>query len=156
MQSFYRPHKRVTFDNTRPDPKTGKPVYLASMTKQEFKAECDINNVIKQFKPHHMHQMMAANLASGMYADLPDSVDYQEALHLVEEARRQFLSVPAKVRERFGQDPAQFLAFTQNPDNLEELREMGLAQKPAPAPQPLEVIIKGPAPDVSPPPVSKG
>lgn len=156
MQSFYRPHKRVTFDNSAPDPKTGKPVYIPSMTKQEFKHECDINNVIKQFKPHHMHQMLVANLASGMYADLPDSVDYQEALHLVEEAKRQFLSVPAKVRERFGQDPAEFLAFTQDPANLEELRALGLAKPAEQPPAPLEVVIKGPAQDSPPPPVSKG
>lgn len=152
MKSFYRPHKRVTFDNTAPDPKTGKPVRIPSMTKQEFQAECDINNVIKQFKPHHMQQMLAANLASGMYEDLPDPVDYQEALDLVRAADREFMTIPSKVRERFGHDPRAFLAFSSDPANLDELRSLGLA-KPAVAPAaPVEVIIKGPAQDDKPPP----
>jgi len=146
IYSFYRPHRRVTEDNLHSDPVTGELVPMPSMTKQEFQYECDINNVIKQFKPHHMQQMLAQNLASGMYVDLPEAYDYQDALHLVKEAERQFLSVPSKVRERFGHDPAAFLAFTQNPDNLEEMRQLGLA-KPAPVePGPVEVKIVNPIP----------
>lgn len=144
--SFYRPHRRVTEDNLHQDPITGKTVPMPSMAKQEFQNECDINNVVKQFKPHHMQQLLAMNLASGAYADLPDSYDYQESLHLVQEAERQFFTVPAKVRDRFGQDPAQFLAFINNPANLEEARALGLA-KPAPTPpQPLEVKVVNPEP----------
>lgn len=150
--SFYRPHRRVTEDNLSPDPKTGELKYMPSMTKQEFANECDINNVIKQFKPHHMAAMLQANLNSGAYTDLPDSYDYQEALHLVKDAERQFMTIPAKVREQFGQDPSAFLAFINNPANLDEARKLGLA-KPAPvAPPPVEVIVKGAPPE---PPASK-
>lgn len=146
LRSFYRPHKRVTFDNVVVDPKTGELVELPSMTKQEFKAECDINNVVKQFKPHHMQQMLAANLASGAYTDLPDSYDYQDALHIVKDAEERFMTVPAKVRDRFGQDPAQFLRFLQDPANIKEARELGLATpEPVPTP-PVEVKIVSPAP----------
>lgn len=143
--SFYRPHARVQFDNV--DPTTGE--VLPSMTKQEFKNECDINNVIKQFKPHHMAAMLQANLNSGAYTDLPDSYDYQQSLDLVREAERQFLTVPAKVRERFGQDPGQFLAFLNNPDNLKEARDLGLAKPEVAPPPPVEVIVKG-APEAPP------
>lgn len=140
-RSFYRPHKRVTFDNLYLDPATGELTQMPSMAKQEFKHECDINNVIKQFKPHHMAEMLRQNLAAGAYADLPDSYDYQEALELTKEAERQFMTVPSKVRERFGHDPAVFLAFTSDPKNLDEMRTLGLA-KPLPAPiPPMEVKI---------------
>lgn len=147
MYSFYRPHKRVTEDNSVPDPRDPKKrISLPSMTKQEFQAECDINNVVKQFKPHHMAQMLAANLQSGAYTDLPDSYDYQDALHLVKDAEARFLTVPAKVREKFGQDPMNFLAFLQDPKNLDEARALGLA-KPAPkAAEPLEVKVVNPEP----------
>lgn len=141
LRSFYRPHKRVTFDNEYIDPVTGEVAKMPSMTKQEFKFESDINNVIKQFKPHHMAEMLRANMAAGNYADLPDSIDYQEALHLTAEAERAFMTVPSKVRERFGHDPAVFLAFTQDPKNQEELRVLGLAPPlPSPVP-PVEVKI---------------
>jgi len=144
LRSFYRPHKRVTFDNTVVDPKTGELKTLPSMTKQEFKAECDINNVVKQFKPHHMQQLLAMNLASGAYTDLPDSYEFQDALHMVKDAESRFMTVPAKVRDRFGQDPAQFLAFLQDSKNIDEARQLGLATPlPAPTP-PVEVKIVSP------------
>lgn len=145
-RSFYRPHLRVhpdlgTIDVI--DKKTGeiKKMPMPSMTKQEFKAECDINNVVRQFKPHHMQQLLAANLASGAYADLPDDYDYQAALDLVRDAERQFMTVPSKVRDRFGHDPAQFLAFLNDPANLEEARTLGLAKPAAVETPPIEVKI---------------
>jgi len=144
LRSFYRPHKHVTEDNLFEDPHTGELTTMPSMTKQEFQHECDINNVVKQFKPHHMQQMLAANLQSGMYSDLPDSYDYQEALHLIKDANARFLTVPSKVRERFGHDPAAFLAFTQDPKNLDELRTLGLAKAAPKAPEPVEVKIINP------------
>lgn len=151
LRSFYRPHRRVTFDNLYLDPTTGEYAVMPSMTKQEFQFECDINNVIKQFKPHQMVEMLRANLASGMYSDLPDSYDYQEALHLVKDADKMFLTVPSKVRERFGHDPAAFLAFTQNSANLSELRQLGLAQPEAAPPAPVEVKIINPPKTTEPP-----
>lgn len=141
LRSFYRPHKRVTFDNLSDDPVTGELVYLPSMTKQEFKFECDVNNVVKSFKPHHMQAMLAANLASGAYTDLPDAYDYQDALHLVQDAEKRFMTMPAKVRDRFGQDPSQFLAFINNPGNQAEAISLGLASSPAPAAEPMAVKI---------------
>lgn len=144
QRSFYRPHKRVTQDNDWVDPITGEVGKMPTMTKQEFKHECDINNVIKSFKPHQMLAMLQQNLNAGNYSDLPDSYDFQEALHLVKDAEKQFLTVPAKVRDRFGQDPAQFLRFINDPANLDEARALGLA-KPAPAPTaPVQVQIVSP------------
>lgn len=139
--SFYRPHKRVTQDNLYLDPVTGELAEMPSMAKQEFKFECDINNVVKQFKPHHMQQMLAANLASNAYTDLPDDYDYQAALELVKDAERRFLTMPSKVRDRFGQDPAQFLAFASNPDNLSEMRALGLAVPEPVPPEPISVTV---------------
>lgn len=147
LRTFYRPHGRVAFSNLSLDPVTGELAELPSMTKQEFQFECDVNNVIKSFKPHQMMQALQQNLNAGNYADLPDSYDFQEALHLIKHAEQQFMTVPAKVRDRFGQDPAQFLAFLEDPRNADEARTLGL-MKPAPvAAQPVEVkIVNGEPP----------
>lgn len=145
IRSFYRPHKRVTFDNEYLDPATGEVAKMPSMTKQEFKFESDINNVIKQFKPSQMAELLRQNLNAGNYVDLPDSYDYQEALDLTREAERQFLTIPAKIRERFGHDPAVFLAFASDAANLEEMRSLGLA-KPLPeepVPTPVKIVTEG-------------
>lgn len=149
MRNFYRPHKRVTFSNLSLDPVTGELQELPSMTKQEFQYECDVNNVIKAFKPHQMLAALQQNLNAGNYADLPEAYDFQEALHLIKDAEKQFMTVPSKVRDRFGQDPVQFLAFLQDPRNLDEARSLGLAQPAAVAPQPIEVKVVNPDPPKS-------
>lgn len=155
-KSFYRPHNRVYANNGSIevfDKKTGeiKKLPMPSMTKQEFKTEVDINNIVKQFKPHHMAAMLQANLQSGAYQDLPDSYDYQAALDLVRQAENSFMTVPAKIRDQFGQDPAAFLAFVTNPDNLEEVRKLGLARPAQEPPAPIRVEVTNPEPPPSPP-----
>lgn len=139
--SFYRPHRRVTEDNLYNDPVSGELTSMPSMTKQEFQHECDINNVIKAFKPHEMMALMQRNANLGNYVDLPDSYDFQEALHLVKEAEARFLTVPAKVRDRFGQDPAQFLAFLNDDRNRDEAIALGLVNAPPLPAAPVEVKI---------------
>lgn len=157
MFSFYRPHARVTEDNMSVDKTTGELTYLPSMTKQEFQFECDINNVIKSFSATGMFKHVSARASAGAYQDLPDSVDFQESLDQVQRAREAFMTLPSKVRSRFGNDPAEFLAFTHDPSNEAEIRSLGLANPPPKPPPPVEVIIastEGTGGDGGPPPIA--
>jgi phage internal scaffolding protein len=61
----------------------------------------------------------------GEYDDIPVK-DYQQALIIQAQAKSMFEQLPAKIRDKFENDPAQFLAFTQNPNNAEEMRKMGM------------------------------
>lgn len=124
--SFYRPHKRVQFTGEVQDPKTGELVKLPSMTKQEFVKECDINNILKQYKATGMISHLSARAAQGAYIDLPDSMDFQESLQIVRDAETAFASLPSKLRERFGNNPAEFLMFCADPANAKEMAELGL------------------------------
>ncbi|UDN67501.1 internal scaffolding protein [robinz microvirus RP_34] len=119
--TFYRPHPRVSFDNK--DPK-GKP--YPSMTKQEFKGECDINNIIKAYSQTGMINHIAANAQQGRYEDLPDQHDFQDAMALVQGAEASFMSLPSKVRDRFGNEPSRFLEFVSDPANATEMHQLGL------------------------------
>lgn len=129
-RAFYRPHARVQYTGLILDPVTGELAPPVSRVKQEFKRECDVNNILKQYSRTGMLNHVSARAAQGMYADLPDSVDYQESIALVRDAEYRFMSLPAKIRDRFGNDPASFLAFCADPKNLEEMRALGLANKP--------------------------
>lgn len=142
--SHFRPHKRVQEHGAMINPHTGDITVPPSMTKQEFKRECDVNNIIKHFSATGMLNHVNAKAAQGAYQDLPDAVDFQESLHTIKAAEDAFMTLPAKVRDRFGQDPAEFLAFMANPDNLEEIQALGLVQMREPAP-PLEVKVVNPA-----------
>lgn len=129
LYSFYRPHARRGENGLIFNHLTGEFEKPVARTKQEFKAECDLNNIIKMFQPHEIVSMIQANALAGRYEDLPDDIDYQQAIHLVREAEAAFEALPSKVRDRFGQDATRFLAFTSDPNNIEEMREMGLLKE---------------------------
>lgn len=141
--ALYRPHRRVQEHGEIINPHTGDITIPPSMTKQEFVRECDINNVIKQYKTHGMLTHVNTKAAQGAYQDLPDSVDFQESLHTIMVAENAFMSLPSKVRDRFGQDPAEFLAFLNNPENADEARKLGIL-KPIEVKAPIEVKITNP------------
>ena len=145
LYSFYRPHRRVSFDGSHPD--TGE--FMPSMTKQSFKAECDVNNIIKSFKQTGMVQHINQRAAAGAYLDLPEGIELQEALNTVAAAEAAFMSLPSKVRDRFGNDPEQFLNFLHDPKNEAEARELGLLN-----PLPPEPAVVPPVKDAPPAPTS--
>lgn len=44
--------------------------------------------------------------------------------------KKSFMTLPASVRERFANDPGEFLKFAEDPANLDEMVDMGLATYP--------------------------
>lgn len=155
---FFRPHKRVVELGQLVNPATGEVTTPPTMTKQAHKDECDINNILKQYKLTGIVRHISAKAAQGTYQDLPDPVDFQDALNMVMEAERAFDSLPAVIRNRFHNDPAEFLAFTSDPANADELVELGLAQPRAGAPdsEPTPPPSPSPAPPPSPSPGEGG
>lgn len=95
-----------------------------SMTRQEHKAECDINNILAQFRKTGAAGHLAAH--QGRYDDFAD-IDFHQAQNDIARAKSMFETVPAELRERFHNDPGEFLAFVTDEANLPEMRELGLA-----------------------------
>lgn len=141
LMSHFRPHARVQFDGGMLDYVTGEVVYPPSRTKQEFQKECDINNIIKSFSTSGMMRHVSAKAAQGAYEDLPDAMDFQESLAVVEQAAASFMTLPAKVRDRFRNEPAEFLAFMADEANKDEMLALGLRQVAPPPPPPVKVEV---------------
>lgn len=124
------------------DPETN-PSHI-SLTKQAFAQECDINYILQ-------NNALVAPLTPQQYAslrfeDLGDSTDFHSAKNYLIEAENAFMSLDANIRARFKNDPGAFLDFVQNPDNQDELIDLGLAvsngNKPVSAPQPESTPAK--------------
>lgn len=126
-RSFYRPHARVLYTGVLTDLNTGEVTTPQSRTKQEFVEQCDINNILKQFKQTGMVSHMSAKAAQGAYTDLPDPIEFQDSLNIVLQAETAFDSLPSKVRSRFHNNPEEFLAFMADPENQDEAIKLGLA-----------------------------
>lgn len=102
-----------------------------SMTKQEFTAEVDINNIVKRFiNSGGDPTSLPFTDRKAMYGDftmLPDS--YQSALNYVLDTKAEFMKLPADQRAKFDNNPQVFLDYVSDPKNLDALVEMGLAVK---------------------------
>lgn len=145
VTGWYLPgDRRDDFRNEKVHPITGEVTTPPSMTKQEFVSESDINNIIREYSITGQINHIAAKAAQGAYLDLPPPTDFQESLNLVMRAEEAFATLPSQVRNRFENDPAQFLAFCEDPANKDELVKMGLAKAsppPPPAPPPAEPLV---------------
>lgn len=134
VYDFYKPHARVRYTGELVNPATGEVFTPIRRVKQSFIAECDINNIIKQFGQTGQFKHINARAAQGAYLDLPDSIDFQQSLQIIKDGENAFASLPAKTRDRFGNDPASFLAFMADPQNAAEAIKLGLATSVSPAP----------------------
>lgn len=99
----------------------------ASLAQQHFKDECDINNILRQF---NITGLLPEAPLSPRYGDFTGVGDYHTALNQVIAAEDEFMSLPANLRARFENDPAQLIDFLENPENLNEAISLGLVNKP--------------------------
>ncbi len=105
------------------------PITGHSLTKQSFQNDCNINNIMKKFEK--TGQINHFNDHQGGYGEYIGYEDYHISLNKILEANSAFAALPSEIRTKFHNDPAIFLEYTQDPENLPELRKMGLAH-PAP------------------------
>lgn len=94
-------------------------------TKQAFKDECDINQIMARYKKTGAITHYARY--QGEYGFAP-AVDFREALETVRRGGEMFSELPADVRRRFDNDPAKFLEFVQEPANAAEMADLGLRE----------------------------
>lgn len=118
-----------------------------SLTRQEFKDECDLGKILQRFRSTPQGEdafRNAQGFAEGCrFEDVSAIPDFRAARDAVIAAEASFMSLPPQVRKRFANDPAYFLDFVQDPANLDECRKLGLCN---PAPQDA---VKADSPKVS-------
>lgn len=131
---FYRPHKAVDFVDDTP-----------SMTRQEFKDECDVNMLMKRYQKTGVLPMFGVD-RQPQYLRLADVPDFHSAMNLLVEAEGAFMRLPAVVRKEFDNDAVRFVEFAELPESIEQLRKWGLA----PPPEVVEAPPVGSPPAASP------
>lgn len=103
------------------------------MAKQSFADECNINNIMSKYQRTGLIDHVAK--VQGSYGDFTSVQDYQLSLNQVIEAQDAFDELPSSVRKRFGNNPAELMAFLSDPDNREEAVKLGLVEPPPPKPK---------------------
>lgn len=97
-----------------------------SLTVQDQAEEADINVLVERFG---VTGQIPQKVRMPTYGDFTGVNNYQDALNAIMEAERSFMQLPAKVRQRFNNDPQEFLDFCEDPANLEEAQKLGLVKE---------------------------
>lgn len=129
------PIPRTHYDRTRVAIDCSGP----GRTKQSFKEECNINNIMAKFQRTGLIDHVAK--WSPTYGDQLTPDDYQNAQMQIAQANTMYEELPSSLRRKFP-GPAAFLEFVTDPTNEEKMREMKLlpgkkpelAQKPTTPP----------------------
>lgn len=100
---------------------------VSPYTKQEFKDESDINVLMARYQS--TGELPAINVRAPQYLDVSEGFDFVTMQHQVLEAQQLFSELPSVLRERFKNDPGQFLEYVADPDNHHEMLKLGLLQK---------------------------
>lgn len=98
-----------------------------SLTQQQFKDECDINNIMKKYAT--TGQFTHVTGKQGMYGDFSSIKDYHTMVQTVLYAQEAFSTLPAEMRARFKNDPGMLLDFLQDSKNYDEALKLGLINK---------------------------
>ena len=94
-----------------------------SLAQQQFKDECDINVILERF---NVTGQLPVVPLQPQFGDFSGITDYQTALNAVLDAQESFDALPARIRERFANDPAAFVDFCLDEANKEEMKALGL------------------------------
>ena len=95
-----------------------------SMTQQQFKAECDVNNILAKYKRTGMLSHIQKH--QGNFGDFSSVEDYQTSLGKLMQAQQSFESLPSELRAKFENDPAQLISFFSSDKNDAEAIKLGL------------------------------
>ena len=125
FRSAYMAQLRVSFGTTGD-----------SRTKQSFKNECDVNNILKNYNKTGI--LPEGN--PGEYRDL-DGTDYQDYMNTIAGAQSHFNDLPSAIRKRFENDPSKFLSFVHDDKNIDEAHKLGLLRDDYQTP---EIMISPP------------
>ncbi len=127
------------------------------LTKQSFKDECDINFIMNKWQRTGQIPDSAVGTMRPRYGDFTNPNDYMEACNRVLDANEAFASLPAFLRDRFANEPANLIAFLGDADNQEEAIKLGLAQPPTPEGDPpvVDDQVNPPIPE-NPTPIEGG
>lgn len=95
-------------------------------TRQEFKAESDINTLMKRGEA----AIVPALREGGFFADVSQIGDLHDCLEKVRRATEVFGALPPEVRSAFDNEPALFTAAFDSPEGIAKLRELKIVAEP--------------------------
>lgn len=102
-----------------------------SKTEQHHREETNINRIVNKYGVSGLLTEASPTVQRyPQFGDFTNVVDFHSAQNKLVEIKTYFASLPAKLREKFNNDPRQLMAFMSNEENIKEAQELGLLEKP--------------------------
>jgi len=105
--------KRVQYSDSSP-----------SMTQQHMKEMTNVNSIIEKYRRTGSFNHLSTS--PGQYGDFSQFRDFRESMNHVINAQQAFDGLPAHLRKRFSNDPANLVEFLDDPQNLIEAEKLGI------------------------------
>lgn len=100
-----------------------------TMTQQSDRDTTNINVIVARYMKSG--QPLPQVTEPGKFGDFTGISSFTDAMEMITKAKESFHEIPAQIRAKFNNDPAQFLTFIHDEKNIPELVKMGLAtQRP--------------------------
>lgn len=114
------------YDSDQLSEDTGLKCEDESLCEQQFVEESDINYIANKFmQTGELPQILDLPTPG----DFEGIFDFQSAMNTIAKAKEEFMSLPAKIRTRFSNDPQQLLDFVDDKDNYDEAVKLGFIPK---------------------------
>lgn len=112
------------------DPKQHRSTALVckdkTLAQQQFRDECDINVLFGRYLETGVIPQVENGLSYGNFEGI---FDFQTAMNAVRTAQGVFEQLPARIKNRFDNDPQKMLEFLADDTNREEAEFLGLVNK---------------------------
>lgn len=119
------------------------------LTEQHHKESCDIHVIMR--KAERTGILSHVRKFKGEYMNMATAPDFKTAQDTIAQAKSMFETVPSRIRNKFHNDPAEFLTFMQDDSNYDAIVEMGFDASHLTPPAPPEPPVP-PAPSTPPEP----
>lgn len=100
-----------------------------SRTEQSHKSVVNVNTIMAKYKKTGLFPQRTT---VPTYGDFTGYDDFHQTQNRVAEARSNFMTLPARIRKMFDNDPGKLLEFVLDADNRSEAIEMGLLPNDTP------------------------
>lgn len=90
---------------------------------QDHKDECDINTIVRRFG---LTGQLPTGVRAPAYGDFTSVDSYHSAVTAIASAREAFDAMPSGLRDRFHNDPMEFVEYCLKDENRPELEKYGL------------------------------
>lgn len=118
------------FTRFNPPPSPSVHFVEPSLTDQSQKDDCDVNRILAKFRETgSLVDPLHPGTRKPIFGDFTDFPDYQGALDIIIRSDEAFMQLPAKVRERFANNPQEIFDFLSDEKNRQEAIDLGLIDK---------------------------